>query len=138
VDKPKYQDLAISKALGTFLQRTCATCKKRLYALGPCEHCGDGSHHFRISYEDIPVNWRECEFRISIVGHDVKDHKRSYTHKKSGRKDLELTFRKKVGEDGRIAYEVLLYDRMKRRKRHTVHVLVGDSFSIEHDESRPI
>lgn len=138
MDEPKHQDLAISKALGTFLQRTCATCKKRLYALGSCEHCGDGSLLFRISYEDIPDNWRECEFRISLVERDIKDNKRSYTHKKSGRKDLELRFRKKVGGDGRTAYEVLLYDRMKRRKRHTVHVLTGDTFSIEHDESDPL
>jgi len=138
VSEPKHQDLAISKALGTFLQRTCAACKKRLYTLGPCEYCGDGSFHFRISYEDIPVNWRECELRISIVARDIKDNKRSYTHKKSGRKDLELIFRKKVGGDGRIAYEVLLYDRMKRRKRHTIRVPVGDSFSIEHDESEPL
>ena len=136
--KPKYQDLTITKALETFLQRTCAICKKRLYTLGPCEYCGDGSLLFRISYEDIPVNWRECEFRISLVERDIKDRKRSYTHKMSGRKDLELRFRKKVGGDGRTAYEVLLYDRMKRRKRHTVHVLVGGSFSIEHDESEPL
>jgi len=136
--EPKCQDLAISKALGTFLQRTCATCKKRLYTMGPCDHCGDGSHHFRISYEDIPVNWRECDFRISVVERHTKDNKRSYTHKRSGRKDLEFRFRKKVGGDGRTAYEVLLYDRVKRRKKHTVHVLVGDSFSIEHDESEPL
>lgn len=120
------------------MQRTCATCKKRLYTMGPCEYCGDGSLHLRISYEDIPVNWRECEFRISLVERDVKNNKRSYTHKKSGRKDLELTFRKKVGGDGRTAYEVLLCDRMKHRKIHQVHVLVGDSFSIEHDESEPL
>ena len=138
MDEPKRQDLAISKALGTFLQRTCTTCKKRLYTLDSCEHCGDASLLFRISYEDIPDNWRECEFRISLVERDIKDKKRSYTHKKSGRKDLELRFRKKVGGDGRTAYEVLLYDRMKRRKRHTVHVLTGDTFSIEHDESDPL
>ena len=69
---------------------------------------------------------------------DIKDNKRSYTQKRSGRKDLELRFRKKIGGDGRTAYEVLLYDRMKRRKRHTVHVLVGDTFLIEHDESEPL
>jgi hypothetical protein len=72
------------------------------------------------------------------VEHDIGDYKRSYTHKKSGRKDLELRFRKKVGRDGRIAYEVLLFDRMKRRKRHIVHVPVGDTFSIEHDEDEPL
>jgi len=138
VDEPKHQDLAISKALGTFLERTCAICKTRLYTLGRCEHCGDGSLILRIRYEDIPVNWRKCELRISLVERDIKDNRRSYTNKTSGRTDLELTFRKKIGRDGRPAYEVLLYDRMNRRKRHTVHVLVGDTFSIEHDESEPL
>jgi hypothetical protein len=138
VDKPKHQNAVISRALETFLHRTCAICKKRLFYLGPCEHCGDGSHNFRISYEDIPENWRECEFRISLVERGIGDKKRSYTHKKSGRKDLELRFRKKVGGDGRIAYEVLLFDRMKRCKRHTVHVLIGETFSIEHDEDEPL
>lgn len=55
-----------------------------------------------------------------------------------GRKDLELTFQKNVGEGGRTAYKVLIRGRMKCRKRHTVHVLVGDSFSIQHDESKPL
>lgn len=113
MDKSKYQDLAISKALETFLQRTCVACKKRLYTMGPCEHCGDGSFHVNISYEDIPVKWVRCRFKISIVERDVKDNKRSYTHKKSGRKDLELTFEKKIGGDGRMAYKTLLIDRMK-------------------------
>lgn len=133
--KPKHQDLLISEALSTFLQRTCATCKKRLYTLGPCEHCGGNSLIFRISEKDIPINWRECELRISIVERDIKDNKRSYTHKRSGRKDLELIFRKKVGGDGRTAFELLIFDRMKgRRKRHKVYVPIGDTFSIEHDE----
>lgn len=136
--EPKCHNLVISEALGTFLQRTCATCKKRLYTMGPCEYCGHGSFHFRISYEDIPVNWRECEFRISLVARDIKDNKRSYTHKRSGRKDMELIFRKKVGGDGRTAYEVQLYDRMKHRYRQTVHVPIGDSFSLEHDDNQPL
>ena len=138
MDKPKYQDLAVTKALETFLQRTCAACKKRLYTLGPCEYCGDGSVHFRISYEDIPANWTKCRFKMSIVERDVKDNKRSYTHKKSGRSDLEITFQKEVGGDGRMAYKLLIIDRMKGRKRHTVHLLDGDRFCLEHDESGPL
>ena len=129
-----HHDLAISKALETFLQCTCAVCKKRLCTLCPCGHCGDGSLVFRISYEDIPNNWSKCEFRISIVERDIKDNKRSYTHKKSSRKDLDLVFRKKMGRDGRSVCEVLLFDRMSKRKIYRVHVIEGDSFLLDHDE----
>ncbi len=134
MNKSGHKDLAISKALETFLQRTCPVCKKRLYTLSPCEHCGDGSLFFRISYEDIPQNWSACELRISIVESNIEDNKRSYIHKKSSRKDLDLVFRKKMGRDGQTAYEVLLFDRMNRRKMHQVHVLEGDSFQLDHNE----
>ncbi len=120
------------------MQRICAACKKHLYTMGPCEYCGGGSFHFRISYEDIPVNWSKCRFKIAIVKRDVKDNSRSYIHKKSGRKDWELTFQKEVGGDGRMAYKLLLIDRIKGRKRHTVHLQDGDSFRLEHDESGPL
>ena len=129
-----HHDLIISKALETFLHRTCAVCKKRLYTLGPCRHCGNRSLVFNIIYEDIPNNWSKCEIRISIVSYDIKDNKRSYTHKKSSRKDLDLVFRKKMGRDGRSVCEVLLFDRMNKRKIHKVHVIEGDSFLLDHDE----
>ncbi len=133
-----HHDWIISKALETFLQRTCAVCKKRLYTLGPCGHCGNKSLVFNINYEDIPKNWSKCEIRISIVERDIKDNKRSYTHKKSSRKDLDLVFRKKMGRDGRSVCEVLLFDRMNKRKIHQVHVIEGDSFLLDHDEIKPL
>ena len=95
-----HNDLAISKALKSFLQRTCLVCNRRLYTLDPCRYCGDKSFVFNISYKDIPNNWSFCEFRISIVERDNKNNVKSYKHKKSFRKDLDLLFRKKMGGDG--------------------------------------
>jgi hypothetical protein len=137
VSKRPHENVALSRALETFLQRTCDGCRQRLFDLGPCKHCGDQNVHLTISYEAIPKRWRECEVRVSMVETDA-DGRRTHKHRKSGRKDLELVFRKKWGGDRRVAFEVLLFDRMSHRKRHTVHVLDGETFVIEHDEAEAL
>ena len=134
----RLDDPVISKALSTFLLRTCPTCGQRLYDLRPCRRCGDGSLVLRFNYEDIPENWPECTVKIGVIERDVIDDKRSYRHRRSGRKDLEFTFRKKTGKDGRVAFEVLFIDRMKGRKIHRVHIQDGQSFRIEHDEKESL
>lgn len=133
-----HNGLAISKALKSFLKRTCLVCKKRLYVLGPCKYCRDKSFIFNISYKDIPNNWSFCEFRISIVERDIKNNKRSYEHKKSSRKDFDLLFRKKMGGDGRFVCELLIFDRMKKTKMHQVRLIDGTSYMLVHDEFKRI
>ena len=138
MNEPERQDLVISQALRTFLRRTCGTCKRQLYTFSPCEYCGDSSIILTICCEEIPLNWQECKLRVSINEFDTKTGKRSYSHKKSSRKDLDLVFRKKVGKDARTAYEILLYDRMKKLKKHTIQVLEGNEFTLTHNEIMPL
>jgi len=133
-----HNEFVISKALKSFLQRTCLVCKKRLYTLGPCKYCGEKSFVFNISYEDIPNNWSFCEFKIAIVERDIKDNKRSYTHKKSSTKDLNFVFRKKMGGDGRFVIELLIFDRMKKTKTHQVRLIDGDRYILVHGEFKRI
>lgn len=127
-----------SMAWRTFLHRTCPTCNRRLYTFGPCEHCGDGNIHLKIDWERTQPNWQTCTLKFSIIELDAKDGKRSYSHKRSSRKDLELIFRKKTGGDGRPAYEVLFIDRMKKLKTHRVHVREGEEFLLTHDEIKQL
>jgi hypothetical protein len=71
VGTPKYRDVPISEAFATFLHRTCDACKKPLYTLGPCDHCGDQNLTLLIRYEDIPAKWLG-EIRISLVEYNSK------------------------------------------------------------------